>query len=148
MILTLTEKATIKAKPEAVRAWLSDVENWPKINPKITSIAAEGDRCVGELMFNGRKVEFAGIQERPDENSFICHIMFRDKQGKESRLDVSYRLRETRRGVVVTEEATFLEPIPLWAGLFIKFIGRFGRSQGPTNLDNIAREIGSGTTND
>jgi len=143
VILTLREKAAIQADPETVRAWLSDIENWPKINAKITSIAAEADRCVGELMFNGRKVEFAGIQERPDKDTFVCHIMFRDKQGKESRLDVTYSVKETRSGVVVTEEATFLEPIPMWAGLFIKFIARFGRSQGPTNLDNIAREVAS-----
>lgn len=142
MILTLTDKARVKAQPEAIRRWLSDVEHWPKINTKIKEIAAQGDNCIGTLLFKGREIEFAGVIENTGEaQPIVCHILFRKKDGREYRLDVAYAVTETSRGTIVTETVTFLDHIPLWAGLLIKMICRFGRGKGPTNLENIARHL-------
>ncbi len=144
MLLKLAEEASVRAPAERVRAWLVNVENWPKINTKITSIAADGDRCVGEISFKGRPIEFAGIVEQPDRDTFVCHILFRDERQRENRLDVTYAVREERHATHVTETVAFLDPIPLWAGLLIKFVYRFGRSEESTNLENIARELEAG----
>lgn len=142
MILTLTDTTRVQAQPAQIRRWLSDVENWPKINPKIKSIAAQGDKCIGMLEFKGREIEFAGIIEnRGGAGPILGHILFRKKSGRESRLNVAYSVTETPRGAIVTESVTFLDPIPLWAGVLIKLIYQFGRSKGPTNLENIARHL-------
>lgn len=115
MILTLTDTTRVQAQPAAIRRWLSDVENWPKINPKIKSIAAQGGRCIGMLEFKGREIEFAGaIENTGGARPIICHILFREKDGRESRLDVAYAIKETNPGAIVTESVTFLDPLPLW----------------------------------
>ncbi len=134
--------ALVQAQPAQIRRWLFDVENWPKINPKIKSIAAQGDKCIGMLESKGREIEFAGVIENTGgAGPIVCHILFREKNGRESRLEVAYAVTGTNCGAIVTESVTFLDPIPLWAGVLIKLISRFGRSKGPTNLENIARHL-------
>ncbi len=146
MQLELTEKTKIQASPEVIHAWLSNLENWPKINDKIRSIAVEGNKCFGQLHFKGKPVDFAGIvPEDHDPLKVTCSIVVQSerKPGNSDHFTVIYEIIPQSKQTQIIERIVFEREIPFWGWLLIKFITTFGKSKGKTNLQRIKAHLHS-----
>lgn len=144
MKLELSEKTRLKASPERIHEWLSDLENWPKINNKIKSVVVEGNKCYGELEFKGRIHDFAGmIPEDNDPLKVTCSIVA--QTGKENQspehFTVIYEIIPKGRTTEIVERILFEREIPFWGWLLVKLIMKLGKPTGATNLQRINEHI-------
>ncbi|WP_417390892.1 hypothetical protein [Gimesia sp.] len=144
MQLELTEKTRLEAPPDQIHDWLSDLENWPKINDKIRSISVEGDKCIGELLFKGQTIEFAGMVP-PDNDPLkvTCNIVVQtsSEKNRTEHLTVVYEIIPQGRYSKVIERVIFERSIPFWGWLLVKFIMLVGKPTGTTNLERIKEHI-------
>jgi len=146
MQLELTEKTNIDAAPEVIHEWLSDLENWPKINDKIRSISVEGNKCFGQLHFKGGTVDFAGIvPEDEDPLKVTCNIVVQSERERKQpeHFTVTYEIIPKGRQTQIIERIVFGREIPFWGCLLVKFIMKYGKSKGLTNLQQIKAHIPS-----
>ncbi|GEM_PF-1660246 len=144
MQLELTEKTKIDASPEVVHEWLSNLENWPKINDKIQSISVEGNKCIGQLQFKGQIFDFAGlVPEDHDPLKVICNIVVQSEQGKKTpgHFEVIYEIIPGKKNTQIIERVIFEQEIPFWGWLLIKLIMKLGNPTGTTNLQRIKEHI-------
>ncbi|QDT45008.1 hypothetical protein Pan241w_51250 [Gimesia alba] len=144
MQLELTEKIKLDAPSEIIHDWLSNLENWPKINEKIRSIAVDGNKCIGQLEFKGRTVDFAGmVPEDNDPSNVICNIVVQaDEKLKEpEHFSVIYEITPKGSQTQVIERIIFEKEIPFWGWLLIKLIMKLGKPTGLTNLQQIKEHI-------
>lgn len=146
MQLELTEKTNINAAPEVIHAWLSDLENWPKINDKIRSITVEGNKCYGQLHFKGKTVDFAGkIPEDDNQLKVTCNIVVQSEQEQKlpEHFTVVYEIIPKGNYSQIIERIVFGKDIPFWGCLLVKFIMKFVKPKGLTNLQQIKTHIPS-----
>ncbi|WP_298867359.1 SRPBCC family protein [uncultured Gimesia sp.] len=144
MQLELTEKTKIDASPEVVHEWLSNLENWPKINDKIKSISVEGNKCIGQLQFKGQTLDFAGVvPEDNDPLKVICNIVVQSEQGKKTpgHFEVIYEIVPGKKNTQIIERVIFEQEIPFWGWLLVKLIMKLGNPMGTTNLQRIKEHI-------
>lgn len=144
MQLEITEKTKIDAPPEVIHDWLSNLENWPKINDKIRSIVVEGNKCFGEIHFKGRTVDFAGmVPEDNDPWNVICNIVVQadEKLRRPEHFSVIYEIIPRGSRTQVIERIIFEREIPFWGWLLVKLIVKLGKPKGLTNLQQIKQYI-------
>ena len=146
MQLELTEKIKIHAAPDVIHEWLSDLENWPKINDKIRAITTEGNKCFGQLNFKGKIIDFAGIvPEDNDPLKVTCNIVVQADQNKRQpgHFMVIYEIIPQGRQTQIIERIIFEKEIPFWGWLLVKLITKIGKPRGLTNLQQIKQHINS-----
>ncbi|WP_339731167.1 hypothetical protein [uncultured Gimesia sp.] len=146
MQLEITEKTKIDVPPEVIHDWLSNLENWPKINDKIKSINVDGNKCIGQIEFKGRTVDFAGmVPEDNDPSNVICNIVVEaDQKLKEpEHFSVIYEIIPQGRLTQVIERIIFEREIPFWGWLLVKLIMKLGKPKGLSNLQQIKEHIDS-----
>jgi carbon monoxide dehydrogenase subunit G len=144
MQLELTEKTKLETPPDQIHSWLSDLENWPKIIDKIRSITVEGDKCIGELVFKGKTIDFAGmVPEDDDPFKVTCNIVVQTnpEQNRTEHMTVVYEIEPLGRYTRVIERIKFERQIPFWGWLLVKFIMKVGKPTGLTNLQRIKEHI-------
>ncbi|MFK7777425.1 MAG: hypothetical protein QM501_04805 [Gimesia sp.] len=146
MQLELTEKTKIDVAPQIAHEWLSNLENWPKINDKINSISVEGNKCIGQLQFKGQTFDFAGVvPEDNDPSKVTCNIVVQSEQGKKTpgHFEVIYEIIPDKQGSQIIERVIFGQEIPFWGWLIVKLIMKLGNPTGSTNLQRIKEHISS-----
>lgn len=146
MQLELTETTKIQATPEVIHAWLRNLENWPKINDKIRSIAVEGNKCIGQLLFKGKTIDFAGmVPEDNDPLKVTCNIVVQSerKQEESEHFTVVYEIIPQGKKTKIIERIVFEREIPFWGWLLVKFITKLGKPTGKTNLQRIKEHLPS-----
>ncbi|QDT95440.1 SRPBCC family protein [Gimesia aquarii] len=144
MQLELTEKTKINASAEVIHDWISNLENWPKINDKIKSISVEGNKCIGQLQFKGKNIDFAGmVPEDDDPRKVTCNLVVQTEQEQRApdHFTVIYEIIPKGGKTQIIERIIFEKEIPFWAWLLIKFITKFGKPTGKTNLQQIKSHI-------
>jgi hypothetical protein len=144
MKLELSEKTNLNASSATIHEWLSDLENWPKINNKIKTVTVEGNRCFGEMEFKGKQLEFAGIvPEDNDPLKVTCNIAVQiDKERQDTEhLTVVYEIIPGGRATQVVERILFEREIPFLGWLLIKLIMKLARPTGMNNLQRIKEHI-------
>lgn len=144
MKLELTEKTKLNASPEVIHEWLSDLENWPKINAKIKTIAVDGNKCYGEMEFKGKTLEFAGmVPEDNDPLKVSCSIVVQTGGEQPEHFTVLYEIIPKGRMTQVVENIHFEREIPFWGWLLVKLIMKIGKPTDLTNLQRIKEHIAS-----
>lgn len=144
MQLELTEKIKIDAPPDVLHDWISNLENWPKINDKIKSLVLEGDKCIGQIEFKGSVVDFAGmVPEDNDPSTVVCNIVVEadEKRNQPEHLSVVYEITPQGRLTQVKERIIFERQIPFWGWILIKLVMKLGKPTGLTTLQRIKEHI-------
>ena len=144
MKLELSEKTKLNASPQVIHEWLSDLENWPKINDKIKSVTVDGNRCFGEMEFKGKTLKFAGmVPEDDDPLKVTCNIVIQTESEKRDpeHMTVVYEIRPGGRATQIVERIIFEREIPFWGWLLVKLIMKIGKPTGLTNLQRIKEHI-------
>lgn len=144
MKLELSEKTKLNASPQVIHEWLSNLENWPKINDKIKSVTVEGNRCFGEMEFKGKTLEFAGmVPEDDDPLKVTCNIVIQTESEKRDpeHMTVVYEIIPGGRATQIRERIIFEREIPFWGWLLVKLIMKIGKPTGLTNLQRIKEHI-------
>lgn len=144
MQLELTEQTQINASAAVIHDWLSNLENWPKINSKIKSISVEGNKCIGQLQFKGKNIDFAGIvPEDNDPLKVTCNLVVQSEQDQREpdHFTVIYEIIPKGGKTQIIERIIFEREIPFWGWLLVKLITKFGKPTGKTNLQQIKAHI-------
>ncbi len=146
MQLELTEKIKISAAPDVIHEWLSDLENWPKINDKISAITVEGNKCFGQLKFKGKTIDFAGmVPEDDNPRKVTCNIFVQADQNNRlpGHFSVIYEIIPRGGRTQIIERIIFEKEIPFLGWLLVKLITKIGKPRGLTNLQQIEQHIAS-----
>ncbi len=145
MILKLRESIYLKELPEKAFDYLSDPENWPKINDKIETIVYENNRILGSICFKNKKKDFDGYLEDCHRPKFIKARLFVKEPDEESKakieMIVEYSFSEGIFGTKVTESIAYLGDIPFWGWIIIKIITILGKTVGETPLQKLKAEL-------
>lgn len=138
MNLTLTEAVTIACREQTVRAILGDPLSWPAFVEKLQHIETDGTGYRGILVFRGRDITFTGTQTTT-ANGYAMVMQCEDPTRRFTCvMEIRYALTIMAHGVRVVETVTYRQHLNILAWLLVKWIHRFGRAVGRTNLEHLS----------
>lgn len=122
---------SIKIRAPSIVIWdaVSDPDQWPSFVSKISEVEKLEDGFYRILINNKEVIGKIASSEQCRRLLFAGQLV---NQPGNSEFLIEYLLQDKSSHVVVTEIQQFHLPFPI--SLLVKFLFKFGKSQGPTNL--------------
>lgn len=132
--MRLSESIKIKAPSIVVWDAVSDPKHWPEFVSKISEVETLEDGFYRIVLNRKEVIGKIAILEHSRRMQFAGQLT---NQPKNSEFLIEYQLTEKQSHVVVTELQEFHMPFPI--SLLVKFLFKFGKPQGPTNLQLLKK---------